>query len=482
MGLVVVSFTFWVVIAALTIRDNMDEVHELYDIHLVHTALALLRLTDTAPNSPPLIAGSAASSMIERLFSQWPDLPDRVTQAKHTDSTQSRSVQSANKVVVDRNVQYGKGLRYQIWRQDGRMLFRSANAPDSVITDETGFSENADQQGQNWRHYSVWNRSHEVRVIVSEAHDMRMQLVRSLAISSISPIALGLPVLVLLLWLSIRRGLGPLTALSREIADRKPDSLVQLNESKTPQELRPIVLALNDLLRRMTYTLENERRFTDNAAHELRTPLAAIQAHLYAASKTTDPSEHSRAMAQVQRGVDRSIRLVAQMLTLARLGPQQALPGVGLVNLGDMAQNVCADLAPLALQRDQTLELRAQPDVASLPGNPDLLSMLLSNLVDNAIRYTPRGGHIQIAVRHDAAGLQMAVCDDGPGIELTQRERVFNRFYRLADQSQPGTGLGLAICRSIAELHRAKISLSEGINGCGLMVSVTFPASSVDAA
>ncbi len=177
---------------------------------------------------------------------------------------------------------------------------------------------------------------------------------------------------------------------------------------------------------------------------------------------------------QAQRGVDRGIRLVSQMLTLARLEPTQGLPDLRPVNLADMAQEVCAELAPLALQRDQTLEFVTVADLPKMMGNADLLARLLGNLVDNAIRYTPRCGHITVAVNRCEAGLQMVVGDDGPGIAPAQRDKVFNRFYRLADQSQPGTGLGLAICRSVAELHHAHISMSDTEHGTGLTVSVTF--------
>jgi two-component system sensor histidine kinase QseC len=304
---------------------------------------------------------------------------------------------------------------------------------------------------------------------------MRAQLVRSLAFSAISPIALGLPVLIVLLWLSIKRGLMPLTDLSRAIVSRKPDSLVYFHEANTPWELRPIVLALNDLLKRVTRMLEGERRFTDNAAHELRTPLAAIEAHLFAACNAKDEAEKDASIRQARIGVGRGIRLVGQMLTLARLEPNQIQPDFVPLHMKEMAQGVCAELAPLALAREQTLELIAEPNLPAVKGNIDMLSMLMSNLVDNAIRYTREGGHIIVMVKATDRALVLAVNDDGPGIPPEEREHVFQRFYRLADKRLPGTGLGLAICRSIADLHHAQISLSDTPTGTGLCVQVTFP-------
>ena len=477
-GLFVVSCVYWSVIAILTSQDDMDEVHELYDIHLAHTALALLRLNEPdAAHSTP-ITGSAAMQTIDRIFQQWPDLPERGapigSSAPAPDGQRLSSSTVMEKSIVSRNVKYGQTLRYQIWNSADRLMFQSANAPDTPMTQQLGFSESKDSQGKVWRHYSIWNRSHEWRVVVSEANDLRVQLVRSVLISSIDPIVLGMPLFILLLWLSIRKGLWPLTHLSREISKREPCSLELLEEGSLPRELHPIVSALNDLLRRMRQTLDHERRFNDNAAHELNTPLAAIQAHLYVARSADNDAERQKALCQVQLGVERSIRLVSQILTLARLDPQQVLPDLAAANLGDIAQNVCAELAPLALQRDQNLELIADPDIVLAAASADLLHRLIANLVDNAIRYTPLGGNISIEVHSEPAGLRLSVSDDGPGIAPEQREQVFNRFYRLADQSQPGTGLGLAICRSVADLHHAQISLADGPCGRGLTVSVLF--------
>lgn len=462
----------------LTLQDNMDEVHELYDIHLAHTALALLRQSDPGTRDTTLVTGRAASAMIEQMFKQWPDLPERVTQDHPllSERGQQNPVTSvvARNALVSRNVQYGQTLRYQIWRSDGHLAFQSVNAPDTPMTEMLGFSDSKDTQGTVWRHYSIWNRSHELRAVVSEANDLRTQLVRSIAIRSIDPIVLGMPVFILLLWLSVRSGLVPLTKLGREIAMRQPSSLALLDESSTQRELRPIVSALNDLLRRIEHALENQRRFNANAAHELGTPLAAIQAHLYVAHHAEDDKERQLALNQAQLCVERGIRLVSQMLTLSRLDPQQALPDMANINLGQIAQNVCAELAPIALQRSQNLELVATPEPMFLDGNADLLHRLIGNLVDNAIRYTPAGGHISVQVCQVPTGLRLTVNDDGPGIPTDQLDQVFNRFYRLADQSSNGSGLGLAICRSIANLHHAQISLSQGSNGRGLAARVDF--------
>jgi len=178
----------------------------------------------------------------------------------------------------------------------------------------------------------------------------------------------------------------------------------------------------------------------------------------------------------MQHSVERGIRLVNQLLTLARLGPGQALPDFQSLHIDPIAETICAELAPLALQREQNLELLAEPDLPPVSGNADMLAMLLANLVDNAIQYTPHGGNIVIRLEADGTGVQLAVSDDGPGIAPDQRQRVLERFYRIAEQSQAGTGLGLAICKRVADLHQAPLTLSGGIGGQGLTVRVHLSA------
>jgi signal transduction histidine kinase len=310
--------------------------------------------------------------------------------------------------------------------------------------------------------------------VVSEDYDLRNRLVRNIALHVASPVAIGLPLLIVLLWFSIRRGLKPLKLLTTEIEARKPDNLVPLDEGEAPAEVRPMIAALNQLLLRMAESLQGERRFTANAAHELKTPLATLQAQVYVVRIAQNDTERQRALDQLQRGVERGIRLVGQMLTMARLDPEQALPDATPMNLGAVVQQVCADLAPLALQRGQTLDLDVQPGLAELAGNADMVSMLASNLLDNAIRYTPPQGFITVQVQQIDGALCVHVSDSGPGIKVTQRSRIFERFYRLAQPDQPGTGLGLAICQRIAELHGATLSVGQGLRGTGTSVRLQF--------
>ncbi len=475
LGLILVSFGYSAVIAWFTVRDSVDEVYELFDVHLAQTALALLRVTDPDDRDPVMIPNRVDAPALGEIFQRWPDLPQRLANKGPAFAPAAASAPVVAGSIHTMHAAYEKNLRYQVWSGNGSLLLRSANAPDLPMTPLDGYSESTDAQGRVWRHFGVWDMHHDFRILVSEAHDLRTGLVRNIALHVASPLALGLPVLVLLLWFSIHRGLNPLSVLTRHIGTREAQNLMPLDTLDAPLEVRPMVQALNELLARMTQTLEGERRFTANAAHELRTPLAAIQAQLYVARGAQGETERAAALEQLQRGVERAIRLVGQMLTLARLDPEQPLPDPHVVSLAEVAQSVCAELAPLALQRHQTLALDVKGELPALSGNADLLSMLLCNLADNAIRYTPNGGHIDVVLRCDPVGLWLEVIDDGPGIAPTLRERVFDRFYRIATQDQPGTGLGLAICRRVAELHAAQITLSDGPNGKGLAARVLLP-------
>ena len=475
----VVSFLFWAAMTTLSTRDNIEQVNELYDVHLAHTAKAFLQMMDPDEDND-FFPTTMSSAAIDALFNSWPELPSRETIFQNRtmpgSTTQAAPTPSKGRPPGSKKTPYGSSLRYQLRHDDGRLLFRSDNAPLATMATDMGFSNSVDEQGQGWRNYHVHDTTHSVHIIVSEPHDFRAGLVRGMVVDAAIPLALGLPVLFLLLWFSIRKGLHPLAALSQEISKRQPGNLTLIEVQSVPDEVQPIVTALNDLLTRMEQTLDHERRFTDDDAHQLRTPLAAIQAQLYSARHSPAGTPQQQAFAQMQQSVERGIRLVNQLLTLVRLDPKQARPEFQRLRLDKIAETICAELAPLALQREQSLELVATPDLPLVTGNADLLAMLLANLVDNAIHYTPRGGNIVINLQADGAGVQLAVSDDGPGIAPELRQRVLERFYRIAEQSQPGTGLGLAICKRVAELHHASLTLSEGMQGRGLTVRLRFAA------
>lgn len=368
---------------------------------------------------------------------------------------------------------YQRRIRFQIWRVDGKLLMRSANAPDTPLTEVDNFSETHDQEG-HWRHFSQWNTDRTLQVQVSENHHIRDELIGHIAWRLLLPALFGLPLIGLWVWLATRRGFAPLDGVARQIASRAPQQLQALEPESAPEEIRHMLEALNGLFRRVDQTLESERRFTADAAHELRTPLAALQAQLQVAQKARSNEERDRSLSQLQTGLTRAAHLVDQMLQLARLDPESGLPTPKPINLGRLAEMVCADLGPQILARNIDFDLTAAPD-ARVTGQPEWLGVLIRNLVDNAVRYTPEGGRVNVCIESMPGLVELSVNDSGPGIPPAEREAVLRRFHRLNPGSQPGSGLGLAIVSRIAELHHATMQLDSGGMPKGLRVRVQFP-------
>ena len=281
-----------------------------------------------------------------------------------------------------------------------------------------------------------------------------------------------LPVLGVAIWLIVGTQLKPLENVAALVRERQADALEPLPEAFLPEEVKPLVDALNGLLGRLRTALEVQQEFVADAAHELRTPLTAIRLQLQLAERAVDPAERAAAFRDLKGGVDRTVRLVEQLLTLAR---QEAAPAAQeSVALDELAREVVAGLAPIADSRGQDLGVSdAVP--ATVHGDPNALRTLLRNLVDNACRYTPEGGRIDVSVGVADAAPFLRVTDTDPGIPARERERVFDRFYRRMGSEVPGTGLGLAIVQSIARSHCAAVELAENPAGPGLQATVRFP-------
>ena len=365
-----------------------------------------------------------------------------------------------------------KRLRFQIWTDAGQLVLHSADTPRAPLASADGFSEGTDAEGKhpNWRYYGQWNEDRTLRVLVGENHHVRDELVGQIAWRLLLPAMLGLPLIGAWLWLATRRSLRPLNVVAEQIAAREPQHLEPVEPASAPEEIRPLIESINQLFARVERTLESERRFTADAAHELRTPLAALAAQAQVAMRARSDEERQHAFAQLTASSRRASRLVDQLLTLARLDPTDPAP-LGAVKLDSLAEEICAMHGALAIEKDIVLELTAKP--ATIAGDCDMLRILMRNLVDNAIRYTPSGGRVMVVV--DAGTL--TVIDSGPGIPASERLRVFDRFHRLAGQDTEGSGLGLSIVARIAERHRASIELADGDGGRGLRVTVSFPVS-----
>jgi two-component system sensor histidine kinase QseC len=289
------------------------------------------------------------------------------------------------------------------------------------------------------------------------------------------PMAGALPLLALAIWWAVRRGTAPLRSLSRTLAERPPQALAPVQLDDAPAEMQPLVAALNQLLERIGAMVAAERRFTADAAHELRTPIAAIRTQAQVALAEADDDARRHALRATLAGCDRATRLVEQLLTLSRL-EAGAAPPLAPVDLGALAQRVVAELAPGAIARGQTLGLDLPPDTLRVPGNDTLLGALLRNLVDNALRYSPAGAEVRVAVAQAAGQVQLLVDDSGPGLAEAEQARLGERFFRVLGSGQSGSGLGWSIVRRIAAAHGATVAVGRSAALGGLAVTVGWPA------
>jgi two-component system OmpR family sensor kinase len=310
-----------------------------------------------------------------------------------------------------------------------------------------------------------------------------------MALRTIVPLLLIAPLLALFMWYGVTRGLSPLARVTAALGKRSPGGLDPLDEAGLPDEVRPLVHALNGLLARLDRALGAQRAFIADAAHELRTPLTAVHLQAQLAERATDETARRAALAELKSGLTRATHLVEQLLTLAREEPGVADRGTAPVNLAELARSVVGELGALAAARG--VDLGAAGSAADAPaaravvveGDAAGLRALIENIVDNAVRYTPRDGRVDVCVEAEGADAVLAVRDSGPGIPASERTRVFDRFYRAPAAGAadvPGSGLGLAIVKRIAERHDATIALGPGIAGPageGLTVTVRLPLS-----
>jgi two-component system OmpR family sensor kinase len=358
----------------------------------------------------------------------------------------------------------------QVWSLDGVRIYLSE--PHTVLPGITtlGFSTVDTTAGQ-WRVFGVQARRQVIQV--AQPIGVRSEQAARLALRTLLPFAWFVPLLGIAIWFLVGFSLRPLDRLAGTVEARDPASLQPLPDSSLPEEARPLVASLNTLLGRLNSVLQRERAFIADAAHELRTPLTALRLQVDAVGKSTDPDERSQAVQQLAAGVERSSRLVEQLLSLARQDPGIDRPHVD-VSLDRLAADVIAEMVPVADRKSVDVGLDDTPPV-QVKGDEDSLRTLVRNLVDNAIRYTPPGGKVDVSLSATRNQVLLRVTDTGPGIPPSDRSRVFDRFVRLPNSGPIGSGLGLAIVRTIAEAHGASVELGEGPAGRGLAVTVRFP-------
>lgn len=365
---------------------------------------------------------------------------------------------------------YSRRVAFQLWYEGKRLTLHSQNAPNTLLSTQTeGFSDSVIEQ-QHWRVFSAWDQERKHLVQVAELILLRDEVVHDMTKSLVFALMIALPLMAGLIWWSASWGLKPLINLAQMIAHREPRNLTPLTLT-APAEVRPLIERLNSLFGRIQTMMDNERRFTADAAHELRTPIAGISAQVQVAQSATQETERQHALDYALQGCQRATHLIAQLLTLARLDSNANMQ-LQPCALRALMTEVVVELAPQAHEAGISLELTEGEEV-TIMGLPLLLQVLIRNLVDNAIRYTPAGTWITLSLVNTPHPT-LVVSDDGLGLSTEEMAKISQRFYRVLGNQASGSGLGLSIVERIAAIHQATVAFSKPASGQGLEVRVVF--------
>jgi two-component system sensor histidine kinase TctE len=373
---------------------------------------------------------------------------------------------------------------YTVTLPDGRTLAGNARLPrpPAFLSDkkqEPVFSD-AELKGEKIRMVSLRYPTAEpggyVQLQMAETVGKRQALTRGILGNIVIPQLLLIVLAGGAVWYALKRGLMPLEHLRQEVAQRSREDLSLLDEKRAPLEVWPLIGAVNALLLRLKQAMEAQKRFSADAAHQLRTPFAGLKTQAELALRETDPERVRHALQQILAGAERCNHLVNQLLALARNEPgSHAYGNFVQLDLNRLAQDIAMEWVPEALKKNIDLGFEGSSQILPVRGDAIGLKEMIGNLLDNAIRYTPAGGAVTLRVGYEEGGAVLRVEDSGPGIPEEQREQVFERFYRILGSGQQGSGLGLAIVREVAQLHGARISLGAGAAGKGTLVTVHFP-------
>lgn len=422
-------------------RDAAHEVEELFDAQLAQNARVLISLL-------------------------------QVPQAMMDHEAMARALVESADVHPTLGHPYEAKLAYLIRDQLGQIIAGSFSAPDpALVSWQSGFSD-LSLDGFDWRTYVLAQPDIPITVWVGERGDIRAETVGKIVMGTLLPDIIGIPVMLLLVWVAIGTGLRPLEQLARVIRDRDPDSLVPVTLADIPTEIEPMQTALNRLLHQLDQLLAREQRFIADAAHELRTPLAVMKVHLDNALTSATGEQRDNSLQHLRVAVERATRLVSQMLEMARLSDTQSQERIAVPVLEE-CRLALSEIMPLALHKQQELQLLDSGQATlSLQLEAGALKTLIQNLVGNAIRHTPTGGHITLSISHSEQSLCLVVDDDGPGIAAEDLPFVFERFFSRG--TEHGAGLGLSIVQRIVQRHQGSVQLSRSPLG-GLQVRTCFP-------
>ncbi|PIZ03427.1 MAG: two-component sensor histidine kinase [Gammaproteobacteria bacterium CG_4_10_14_0_8_um_filter_38_16] len=414
---------------------------------------------------------------MEAIFSGPINTKELALIQKHleNENTYLKELKSIPNLKSDAIQQASKNLEFQIWDKKGKLILHSKNALKTPFSSGTEGLSTLWLQGHTWRVSTGYNHDNHLTIMLAERANFRQELEDRLTQDSIVVMLVTYPFLGFLIWVIVGRGLDSLRRVAKEVHQRAPTYLEAVDLESVPTEIEPLVSELNSLFHRLEAAFEREKRFTADAAHELKTPLAALSTQTQVALRAKTDEEKKEALLKVLFGVKRSTHVVQQLLTLSRMEPEAGLTDTTSVNLSKQAIEVISMLAPAAIEKNIELELLSPDCTALIKGNITAIDILIRNLVDNAIRYSPPDSFVTIDIREDAKHVTLIVSDNGVGIPEKLRKRVFERFFRVVGNQALGSGLGLSIVQQIAKLHHAEIQLHTPESGRGAEFRVIFP-------
>lgn len=367
-----------------------------------------------------------------------------------------------------------EGIVVSAWDPNGKPLFGLATDMPPLVRGNIGYASSI-WKGQPWRFYTAAGSGGTV--VAAQPLAARAHFALGINVRILLPLLGLMLALGLLVWISVGRGLQPLSQIADAMGARTANALDAISAANPPDEIVPFIRALNDLLHRLRQELTKQAHFVADATHELRTPLAALRLQLELVQSADNDAERNAALVRLRAGLERIIHLANQLLTIARLEPA-ACGQLECSDLSELTVSVVSELWSLAKAKNIDLGVVNNEHVI-VAGDAEALRIMLTNIVENAIRYTPSGGRVDVSLRQDGAKVSLEVMDTGSGIPVGERERVFDRFYRGIGQTTPGSGLGLAIVKSIAHRCGADISLQDGDEGRGLRFRVLLNAGAI---
>ncbi|MBW8368229.1 MAG: sensor histidine kinase N-terminal domain-containing protein [Arenimonas sp.] len=436
------------VAAGFSYKAGLQEANELFDAKLAHSARVLMSLVDE-----PLADEQHRTPGGPMVISVWHgNGRDLVSAGGHA---------------------YETKLAFQVRDAGGQLLLRSESGPVQALAALAPGYADVTLAGSPWRTFTLRAPS-GLWYQASEQSEIREEMAGDIAFGTLVPLFLSLPIMAFMIWLAVCWASRGLLRISEQIEARAPDRLAPIELGRVPKEIQGLAKAVNGLLARVEAGLARERRFTADAAHELRTPVAAVKIHADNLRNAVNDAERLESQQRLDAGVRRMERAIAQLLALSRVEPGAAPQAREPVDLAQIVAHHAGDARTLAEERD--IEVRVQAQRAMVAGDSAALDGLVRNLLDNAVRYTPAAGQVSVRLASDAGQVHLVVEDSGPGIAPEARERVFERFQRELGTGVEGSGLGLSIVAQVLASHGGRIALDASPALGGLRASVTLPA------